>query len=111
MTERSETRMTTPSIEQEKALAADPLLLSLQSEFAGSREFIGWQPAELTDASMEILRRKLRLLYRDFLEIAELDAGAARPRRSTAILLALRPWVSPWSPRDDERAKALRLSP
>jgi DNA-binding Xre family transcriptional regulator len=167
MAEHGESRTATPSMEQEKALAANPLLLSyfylllngaseheirrdyefeekqidrlrtvlidlqladelprggvklrvgrqivwrkdgpvrkayerqvksefLRSEFSAGREFIGWQPAELTDASIEILKRKLRLLYRDFLEIAELDAGAAQPRRSTALLLAFRPWV------------------
>lgn len=167
MAERGESRTATPTLEQEKALAANPLLLSyfylllngaseheirrdyefeekhlerfrtmlidleladelprgrlklrmgrqivwrndgpvrkayerqvksefLRSEFSADREFIGWQPAELTDASIEVLKRKLRQLYRDFLEIAELDAGAVQPRRSTALLLAFRPWV------------------
>lgn len=65
----------------------------LKSDFSAGREFIGWQPAELTDASIEILKRRLRLLYKDFLEIAEFDAGASQPRRSTALLLAFRPWV------------------
>jgi transcriptional regulator with XRE-family HTH domain len=65
----------------------------LRSEFAGRRDFLGWQPAELTDASIEILRRKLRQLYEDFLEMAELDASSAQPRYSTSLLLAFRPWV------------------
>ena len=65
----------------------------LDSEFAGRREFLGWQPAELTDASIEVLRRKLQQLYEDFLEMAELDASSPQPRYSTAVLLAFRPWV------------------
>jgi DNA-binding Xre family transcriptional regulator len=65
----------------------------LRSEFAGSREFLGWQPAELTDTSIEALRRKLHHLHQEFLEIAALDAGAKQPKRSTALLLAFRPWV------------------
>jgi DNA-binding Xre family transcriptional regulator len=167
MMERQESATTTPTLEQEQALAADPTLLSyfylllhgateseirrdyefeerqvqslrkrliavglaeelargalklrvgrqivwrkagpvrkayerqvkgefLRSEFVGNREFLGWQPAELTDASIEVLRRKLRQLYKDFLEIAELDADATQTRHSTALLLAFRPWV------------------
>ena len=65
----------------------------LHAEFTGRREFLGWQPAELTDASIEVLRRKLRQLYQDFLEMAELDAGSPQPRHSTSLLLAFRPWV------------------
>jgi transcriptional regulator with XRE-family HTH domain len=65
----------------------------LNSEFAGRREYLGWQPAELTEASIEVLRRKLQQLYEDFLEMAELDAGSQQPRQSTALLLAFRPWV------------------
>ena len=65
----------------------------LDNEFAGRRDYLGWQPAELTDASIEVLRRKLHQLYNDYLELADLDAGSAQPRHSTAMLLAFRPWV------------------
>lgn len=65
----------------------------LQSDFAGRGDFFGWQPAELTAASIEILRRKLAQLQRDFLEMAELDSSSTQSRHSTALLLAFRPWV------------------
>ncbi|HSQ70353.1 MAG TPA: hypothetical protein VLM41_09725, partial [Steroidobacteraceae bacterium] len=65
----------------------------LQSDFAGRGDFFGWQPAELTAASIEILKRKLAQLQRDFLEMAELDSSSSQPRHSTALLLAFRPWV------------------
>ncbi len=65
----------------------------LQSDFAGKGDFFGWQPAELTAASIEVLRRKLSLLYREFLEMAELDSTSTQARYSTALLIAFRPWV------------------
>jgi DNA-binding Xre family transcriptional regulator len=65
----------------------------LQADFAGAGDFFGWQPAELTTASIEVLKRKLALLYREFLEMAELDTASTKTRHSTALLLAFRPWV------------------
>jgi transcriptional regulator with XRE-family HTH domain len=65
----------------------------LQAEFAGPGDFFGWQPAELTAASIAVLKRKLALLYREFLEMAELDATSSQARHSTALLVAFRPWV------------------
>jgi transcriptional regulator with XRE-family HTH domain len=65
----------------------------MNAGFAGRRDYLAWQPAELTDASIEILKRRLQQLYREFLEIAELDAASDQPRHSTAVLLAFRPWV------------------
>jgi len=65
----------------------------LQSDFAGSEDYFSWQPAELTAASIELLKRKLSLLQREFLEMAELDLASTRPRHSTALLMAFRPWV------------------
>lgn len=65
----------------------------LQSDFAGRGDFFSWQPAELTAVSIEVLRRKLAVLYREFLEMAELDANSSQTRHSTALLLAFRPWV------------------
>ena len=65
----------------------------LQADFAGPGDFFGWQPAELTAASIEVLKRKVALLYREFLEMAELDATSSKARHSTALLVAFRPWV------------------
>jgi transcriptional regulator with XRE-family HTH domain len=65
----------------------------LQADFSGPGDFFSWQPAELTAASIEVLRRKLALLYREFLEMAELDATSSQARHGTALLVAFRPWV------------------
>ena len=65
----------------------------LQSDFAGRGDFFSWQPAELTAASIEMLKRKLAQLQREFLEMAELDSNSTQSRHSTALLLAFRPWA------------------
>jgi DNA-binding Xre family transcriptional regulator len=65
----------------------------LQADFQGERDFFSWQPAELTAASMEVLKRKLSALQREFLEMAELDGTSSQARHSTALLLAFRPWI------------------
>ena len=65
----------------------------LQADFTGQEDFFGWQPAELTAASIEVLKRKLTLLHREFLDMAELDSTTTQRRHSTALLLAFRPWV------------------
>jgi DNA-binding Xre family transcriptional regulator len=65
----------------------------LQSDFAGRGDFFSWQPAELTAASIEMLKRKLAQLQREFLEMAELDSSSTQSRHSTALLLAFRPWA------------------
>lgn len=65
----------------------------MNAAFTGRRDYLAWQPAELTDASIEIFKRRLLQLYREFIEIAELDAASDQPRHSTAVLLAFRPWV------------------
>lgn len=65
----------------------------LQADFTGQEDFFGWQPAELTAASIEVLKRKLTLLHREFLDMVELDSTSTQTRRSTALLLAFRPWV------------------
>lgn len=41
----------------------------------------------------EILKRKLSLLQREFLDMVELDSTSTERRHSTALLLAFRPWV------------------
>jgi len=65
----------------------------LRSAFSARGEFLGWQPAELTESSIDILKRKLENLYQEFLQMAELDTLSSQPRRSSALLVAFRPWV------------------
>jgi len=65
----------------------------LRSGFTGSRDFLAWQPLELTDSSIDVLRRKFGQVYREFLEMAELDQHSSQPRYSVGLLLAFRPWV------------------
>ncbi len=65
----------------------------LESAFDGPGELLRFQPAELTDHSIRVLNRKLEQLYREFLDLAELDLMASEPRTSVAMLLAFRPWV------------------
>jgi DNA-binding Xre family transcriptional regulator len=65
----------------------------LSASFADRSEFLGWQPAELTESSIGVFKRKLEHLYEEFLQMAELDALATEPRFSTALLAAFRPWV------------------
>jgi hypothetical protein len=65
----------------------------LRAPFAARGEFLGWQPAELTESSIGICKRKLEHLYEEFLQMAELDTLSTQPRYSTALLAAFRPWV------------------
>ena len=65
----------------------------LRSAFTGSRDYLAWQPLELTDSSIDVLRRKFGQIYREFLEMAELDQHSSQPRHSVGFLLAFRPWV------------------
>ena len=65
----------------------------LHSAFTGSRDYLAWQPVEMTDSSIDVLRRKFAQIYREFLEMAELDQHSSQPRHSVGLLLAFRPWV------------------
>ena len=65
----------------------------LRAPFSARSEFLGWQPAELTESSIGIFKRKLEQLYEEFLQMAELDTLSTQPRYSTALLAAFRPWV------------------
>jgi DNA-binding Xre family transcriptional regulator len=65
----------------------------LRSAFAGPRDYLAWQPVELTDSSIGVLRRKFGQIHREFLEMAELDQHSSQPRHSVGLLLAFRPWV------------------
>jgi hypothetical protein len=44
----------------------------LRSAFTGPRDYLAWQPVELTDSSIDVLRRKFGQIYREFLG----DGGA-----------------------------------
>lgn len=66
----------------------------LQSEFQGALETLHFRTAELSEASAQILLRKLNRLVEEFAEFAALDVNLpAGEKRSVALLLAFRPWV------------------
>jgi transcriptional regulator with XRE-family HTH domain len=83
----------------------------LRTPFAGRGDFLGWQPAELTESSIGVLKRKLEHLYDEFLQMAEFDALATQPRHSTALLMAFRPWVFSLVAARRRRATAPRITP
>jgi hypothetical protein len=67
----------------------------LQAEFHGSDQALHFRSAELSEASIQLLVRKLEQLARDFAELATLDAGLrAGEKKNVAMLAAFRPWVS-----------------
>jgi DNA-binding Xre family transcriptional regulator len=66
----------------------------LQSEFQGACEALHFRSAELSEASAQILRRKLNQLVQEFADYAALDVHLpASEKQSVALLLAFRPWV------------------
>src|SRR5262245_13949583 len=66
----------------------------LQSDFQGTNELLQFRSAELSDASMRILHRKLEQLARDFADLATLDVRLpVREKKNVAMLFAFRPWV------------------
>lgn len=66
----------------------------LKSEFQAAEEVLHFRSAELSDASIRILIRKLEQIARDFAELATLDVGLpAREKKNVAMLAAFRPWV------------------
>jgi len=66
----------------------------LQDPFSGAQDALMFHSAELSPASLRILRRKIERLAADFAELAALDVHVpAREKTSTALLLACRPWV------------------
>lgn len=82
----------------------------MRSRFAGSRDYLTWQPVELTDSSIDVLRRKFGQVYREFLEMAELDQHSSQPRHSVGLLLAFRPWVFSLVAARQRRGVAQRLT-
>jgi transcriptional regulator with XRE-family HTH domain len=66
----------------------------MRSSFTAQDESLHFRSAELSDASRQILQRKLERLTADFNELAELDRHLPGPeKRSVALMMACRPWV------------------
>ena len=66
----------------------------LQAAFSRPGEALHFLSAELSDASSKVLLRKLERMAGEFRDLAELDRSVPpRDKRSTAVLLAVRPWV------------------
>jgi transcriptional regulator with XRE-family HTH domain len=66
----------------------------LKSTFTAPLEALHFRSAELSDASLRVLLRKLDRLSTEFRELAELDRSLpSREKRSFAMMLAARPWV------------------
>lgn len=66
----------------------------LHDRFDGQRTLLRFEVRELSEASIEILRRKLQRLSAEVTELAELDADLPSERRhSVGVALAMRPWV------------------
>ena len=66
----------------------------LQTAFTRSGEALHFLSAELSEASSKVLLRKMERMAGEFRELAELDRTVpVKEKRSTAALLAVRPWV------------------
>jgi hypothetical protein len=66
----------------------------MRSPFTAADETLKFRTAELSDASRQVMQRKLARLAADFNELAELDRHLpSREKRATAVMLACRPWV------------------
>jgi len=66
----------------------------LHSDFTGTDESLQFCTAELSEASAQLLFRKLEQLSREFADYAALDRHLPlKQKRSVALLLAFRPWV------------------
>ena len=66
----------------------------LRSRFAGGDEVLRFDSAELSDASVKVLGRRIERLMQEFDELTELDMSMPRDKkRSVGMMLALRPWT------------------
>lgn len=66
----------------------------MQCGFTDAGESLAFHSAELSAASVRVLKRKLERLSADFAELAALDQPLpTREKSSVAVLLAMRPWV------------------
>jgi transcriptional regulator with XRE-family HTH domain len=74
------------------------------SAFQAQDEALHFRSAELSEASRQVLQRKLARLTSDFNELADLDRHLpSRDKRSVALMMACRPWV--WSMFDGLRRR------
>ncbi|MFZ5655675.1 MAG: transcriptional regulator [Pseudomonadota bacterium] len=77
-----------------KRYGAQVLREFLHDRFDGERTLLRFEVRELSEASIDILRRKLQRLSAEVAELAELDAELPSARRhSVGVALAMRPWV------------------
>jgi hypothetical protein len=66
----------------------------MRSGFTADDESLHFRSAELSEASRQVLQRKIARLSADFNELAELDRHMpGREKRSVALMAACRPWV------------------
>lgn len=66
----------------------------LLDRFAGERSLLSFEVRELSESSIQVIRRKLERLAHDVAELAELDASLPVERkRSVGVATAMRPWV------------------
>lgn len=66
----------------------------LHDRFDGDRTLLRFEVRELSEASIDVVRRKLHRLATEITELAELDADLPAERKhSVGVALALRPWV------------------
>lgn len=69
----------------------------LNDRFDHEDQFLDFEILELSPASSHILKRKLQMILREINELATMDyllkPGETNEKKSTGIMLAMRPWV------------------
>lgn len=66
----------------------------LLDRFTGERALLRFEVRELSEASIQVIRRKLERVAHEVAELAELDASLPSERkRSVGVAVAMRPWV------------------
>jgi transcriptional regulator with XRE-family HTH domain len=66
----------------------------LRGDFTAAGESLQFRSAELSESSRQIMQRRVDRLVAEFADLAELDRRLpGREKRSTGMLIALRPWV------------------
>ena len=66
----------------------------LLDRFQGERALLRFEVRELSEASLQVVRRKLEKLAQEVAELAELDAFLPVERKySVGVAMAMRPWV------------------
>jgi transcriptional regulator with XRE-family HTH domain len=66
----------------------------LRGDFTAAGESLQFRSAELSEPSRQIMQRRIDRLVAEFADLAELDRRLpGREKRSTGMLIAMRPWV------------------